>query len=146
MPDQSPVLEQLIYYSSARATRQRSDLREILDSAVRNNERLDITGVLLHHQGNFVQVLEGPVAALDATMSKILADPRHHDVMIVYRKAVDHRAFPSWHMGFIAPTLSELKEHPRVVPMRFGKPDFSEIGAAPGDALDMLRMFVEKSR
>ena len=65
------------------------------------NQRLDVTGMLLYHQGSFLQVLEGPAAAVDPLLATIGADQRHHKLMLLLRREIEARNFADWKMGFV---------------------------------------------
>ncbi len=77
-------------------------LQDILESSRRNNSALDITGILVHANGMFMQVLEGPEQPTLRTYVKILDDQRHSDCQIAYITPTDKRIFEGWSMGFIA--------------------------------------------
>jgi len=53
-------LIQLIYVSAATNRFNPAELRELLRLARLKNQQLDVTGMLLYHEGSFLQVLEGP--------------------------------------------------------------------------------------
>lgn len=70
----------------------------ILTEARRNNVRTQITGCLICRADIFLQLLEGPPAAVEATFQKIARDTRHLDVRILSRTPVQRRIFPGWAM------------------------------------------------
>lgn len=94
------MLETLVYLSSATDRFAESDLEPILAGARRRNAAAGLTGVLLYADRSFIQVLEGDAAALEATMARIVADPRHDGVIMLYRKPIAARGFADWSMGF----------------------------------------------
>jgi hypothetical protein len=73
-------------------------LRRILQVAVRENARQDITGLLIAHRGWFVQALEGPTAAVREKFGLIVRDPRHRDVIILAEGPTEARLFGAWSM------------------------------------------------
>jgi hypothetical protein len=73
-------------------------LNGILVQARRNNPRDDITGCLICRQDLYLQLLEGPAAAIDALYARISADDRHLEVMQLSRELVGSRMFPDWAM------------------------------------------------
>lgn len=79
-------------------------LAEILAVSDRNNTRDGLTGTLLISRGRFFQVLEGAKQDLDRTLARISADPRHHDIELVFRRDVDSRLFTQW--GMVAARIS----------------------------------------
>jgi hypothetical protein len=89
-----------VYVSHARPELDAAALRDILASSVRHNDAAGITGFLLHGHGLFMQVLEGEVAAVDATMQRILADTRHSQLRVLEQGPISRREFSDWAMGF----------------------------------------------
>jgi Sensors of blue-light using FAD len=73
-------------------------LNQILSVARRNNTRDDITGALICRADLYLQMLEGPRAAVTATFHKILADDRHLDVVLIGCGDIKTRMFPRWSM------------------------------------------------
>lgn len=90
-------METVIYTSAAIC--EAPDLEAILEISRRNNAAAGLSGVLLFAEGNFIQALEGPKQALDATYERILADSRHRQIIELYRVSVTERNFPDWSMG-----------------------------------------------
>ena len=76
------------------------ELPRILDAARRWNAAQGITGALLFSADGFVQVLEGPVAAVEATFERIKCDPRHADVVVLEAGMVPARDFEGWSMAY----------------------------------------------
>lgn len=70
----------------------------ILVQARRNNPRLGITGCLICRQDLYLQLLEGPGAAIDGLYEKIKQDDRHLEVVQLAKTTVDDRLFPEWAM------------------------------------------------
>jgi hypothetical protein len=54
----------LVYVSSAVNLFSDEDLIQLLEVSRRNNEKAEITGLLLYSSGNFMQTLEGPEKAV----------------------------------------------------------------------------------
>lgn len=62
----------------------------------------DLTGALLHTRGVFIQVLEGPAPAVEATFERICCDLRHRRVELIELVEAEERVFGKWSMGQIA--------------------------------------------
>ncbi|ABD88112.1 BLUF [Rhodopseudomonas palustris BisB18] len=73
-------------------------LNGILMDARRCNARDDITGALICRADVYLQLLEGPQAAVDATFARIAADHRHLELRLLSRRSVTQRLFPDWAM------------------------------------------------
>ena len=84
----------IVYISSARQLFSDQALHELLDLSRRNNATRDITGLLLYWDGNFLQYVEGPEAAVDALLDRIRIDPSHDGVIVLDRATIAKRAFP----------------------------------------------------
>ena len=73
-------------------------LAGILLDARRCNTRDGITGMLICRADLYLQLLEGPGAAVDAAYRRIAADDRHMDLRLLTRREADDRLFPDWAM------------------------------------------------
>lgn len=91
----------LHYISQAVPAITEKQVQDILKSAQRNNPAASLTGVLVRGGGQFMQVLEGPEAAVLRQYVKILDDPRHSDCQILHISPAKARIFGKWSMGFI---------------------------------------------
>ncbi|MBB3937597.1 BLUF domain-containing protein [Aureimonas phyllosphaerae] len=74
---------------------------DILARSRTNNTRDGITGALLFNRGCFAQVLEGPLATVEAAFERIQQDERHGDVSLLALDPIAARSFPNWAMGFV---------------------------------------------
>ncbi len=90
-------LIQLIY-SSRPFGFDEADLNGILMSARRNNPKEAITGALICRHDLYLQLLEGPEAAVEARYHKIARDDRHLEVVKRVSRPVTERMFPNWAM------------------------------------------------
>lgn len=102
----------LVYFSHARRSLDETALLDLLIVARRNNQRSGITGMLLYHDGNFVQVLEGPKAAIEAIFERISVDPAHDGIVSTDIVPIKERQFGDWSMGFLPiAALPEVARH-----------------------------------
>jgi len=85
-----------------------TELVELLRKSRANNERDGVSGMLLYQGGNFIQVLEGPVEAVDRVLARVEKDPRHRGVILMSRRTVAEREFGEWSMGFATMTADEI--------------------------------------
>jgi hypothetical protein len=104
-------VHQVVYSSAATLPFSDSDLSALLLRARNNNQRLGVTGLLLHHEGSFLQALEGDEAVLETLLATIKRDKRHDRLVMLVRRQVEGRHFPDWQMGFVA-----LSSVPRTLP------------------------------
>jgi hypothetical protein len=97
---QSPAVTevfQLIYHSQPFGFDE-GILNGILVSARRNNVRDDITGALICRADVYLQLLEGPRQAVEATFGRIRRDDRHLEVQRCLAMPAAARLFPAWAM------------------------------------------------
>ncbi len=73
-------------------------LNGILSDARRCNARDEITGALICRADVYLQLLEGPEAAVAAAFSRIAKDNRHLEVIRLSYHPVVERLFPGWSM------------------------------------------------
>ena len=94
------MLYRIIYVSAARELFSDEGIVDLLDVSRRNNREADITGLMIYHDGNFFQVLEGPEQEVVSLYDRICNDSRHCEQVLLWQGSVDERAFPDWRMGF----------------------------------------------
>jgi hypothetical protein len=132
---------QLGYVSTATAPMRREALLDILHQARTANAADGITGLLLYHNGHFVQALEGPEEAVRDLYDRIRRDPRHRDVATIFEQVIDRRDFPDWSMGFKALNGTEWLEFPGV---DGGRDDLRAVVEKHGRAKALLMMMRER--
>ena len=109
-----------IYVSSAVELFSQEELMALLEKSRKNNSLLDITGMLLYKDGNFMQYLEGPNEAVVALLARIKADPVHRGVIVLLQEEHPEREFYQWAMGF-------KKINPRTSIKAAGYSDFLDL-------------------
>lgn len=94
-------LRRLIYASRFTGAERDFDeaLRAIIAKSIQNNRLDDVTGFLVAGEGRFLQLLEGPSKAVEATYARIGADPRHAELTLIFSGSADRRLFRDWNMG-----------------------------------------------
>lgn len=97
------MLHRLVYVSRPAphldAAALESAMASIRETSLRNNAAHGVSGALAYSPGWFVQALEGPEAAVDATFARIEANPLHGDIRVLGRTAAPARIFPDWAMA-----------------------------------------------
>lgn len=112
-------MHQVFYSSAAVAPFSDNELTGLLARARVNNARLGVTGMLLYHQGSFLQALEGDPQVVESLFVRIGKDKRHHRVVALLRRDVEARYFDQWQMGFaslqaVPPTLPGYSDYLRL--------------------------------
>ena len=92
---------QIIYASIASREISSEEIRELLNVARKNNASVNVGGLLVFHEGCFLQVLEGPRVAVEAIFKYVKTDPRHEKVKLLLRSEIDEKQFSEWSMAYI---------------------------------------------
>jgi len=87
------VLATLIYRSRLNHTLDPSQLTAIVERANLRNSQLQVTGILLFDGDHFLQVLEGPLTAVNVVYERINRDTRHSNVVELLRDYAPRRRF-----------------------------------------------------
>ena len=109
----------LVYVSAGTHLFSDEELEALLAKSRENNSKLNITGILLYSEGNFIQAIEGKKEDIDYLFNKISLDPRHRFIIKLYQKPITERMFSEWSMGLrkvnksglsLVPGLSDFME------------------------------------
>jgi hypothetical protein len=94
------TLHRLLYASRQRVAPGDLDdqVAAIIRASIRNNRAVAVTGLLLVHDGWFVQALEGPAEAVMTTYGRIVDDPRHQAAKVIGVGPAEAREFGDWNM------------------------------------------------
>ncbi|PRA80380.1 BLUF domain-containing protein [Microbacterium sp. MYb66] len=93
-------LVSLVYTSTASQPFRETALEQLLAVCRRLNDARGITGMLLHRDGRFIQVLEGHPDTVADLVDVIRDDSRHHDLRVLMEESIAERRFPDWTMGY----------------------------------------------
>ena len=94
-------MHQIVYTSTASEDFSTADLKKLLLGARRRNKSLGVSGMLVFHDGTFLQALEGEQRAINEIFASIVSDRRHRDIDVLHRgPGFDQRIFGDWSMGF----------------------------------------------
>lgn len=94
-------LVSLVYFSHAKRAYDDEALLALLELCRVNNAKAGISGMLLYHDGNFVQALEGPRRAIEDLFQRIHHDPAHEGIIATAITPIKQRQFADWNMGFL---------------------------------------------
>ena len=90
----------LVYVSRESKTMRAEQLAALLAKSRQSNRKKQITGMLLHRGGSFMQVLEGAKSDICELFERIAEDSRHYKVDLLILESADKRYFADWSMGF----------------------------------------------
>jgi hypothetical protein len=110
----------IIYKSKADPTFNIFEIQKMLQRAKYFNKMNEITGIILYHKSQFIQLIEGEKGAIESLYASIMADERHHEVETILSKASNQSLWMDWSMAFY---------------------DFSD----PSDQTNYLRLLLESS-
>ena len=91
---------ELLYTSISPAGLSEVELMGMLKQWRLKNQALDITGMLLYHDREIMQILEGEEDKVKALFQTILMDNRHRSIEVIYEGNIKDRAFGEWSMAF----------------------------------------------
>ena len=90
----------LIYRSVAKDTFAKPLIYKMLSEARDFNADHGITGCLLYHKGQFVQLLEGEEEEVISLFERIKKDQRHYAVELLEEEEISERLFSEWSMAY----------------------------------------------
>ena len=99
-------MERLLYISESQIEQADAQtlVLEIVARSVCKNSNKKLTGALLFTGTHFAQILEGAPHAIDQLMIDLCSDPRHKNIRVIDRSAIDARRFPDWAMAYSGPS------------------------------------------
>lgn len=133
-------MKYLIYLSTAVNLFDDQSILDLLEKSRTRNAANNITGILLYHEGNFIQLLEGDADDVDATLTRISKDPQHKNIIVIDEGDLGERNFGNWSMGFQRATAKELAD---IEAYTDPKKLHDEAAADSHPALAMLKTFVK---
>lgn len=105
------MLKTICYISDSRSNESIESIKKIYKKAKENNLTNNITGILIFHNGNFLQVLEGLEENVNETFDKIRFDTRHRNIIKVININVEERIFEDYNFGFtVVKSSTEFEE------------------------------------
>ncbi len=101
-------LYHLVYVSSALPGLSHEQIQELVNTSCEKNTALNISGLLIYVEGNFLQVLEGEKSKVLSLYENIKQDSRHTNVIRILSEPAEERFFPDWSMAFKNLEVGEL--------------------------------------
>ena len=87
-----------VIYVSEKVGSSEHDVTDIINASARNNPSKNITGCLLEGKNSFLQILEGPLDAIQVLYKTISEDNRHTNVKSLCDEPMETRLFSDWSM------------------------------------------------
>lgn len=140
-------LYNITYVSSAVTPFSEAELLQLLTRSRANNEAVNVSGMLLYSDGNFMQALEGEEPAVRAVHLRIAQDRRHRGLITLLQGPIPARSFQGWSMGFrnldVAPDVRETPGYSEFLNADWRGTEFRE---NPSRATKLLCVFREQIR
>lgn len=123
----------LIYRSTSITDFYDLDIRMMMEKSRIFNEKNDITGCLLHHNKNFVQLIEGEERIIRMLFGKISRDTRHKNIVLLN---LEENKFPLFsRFSMVYNNLDDLSDQIRHKRLLFDQIFHdSEIVRSPGSS------------
>jgi len=93
---------QMAYVSKACKAFTLDELTDLSVDAGMRNRKIDVTGMLVYHQGIFLQFLEGNEQVVQQLYQKITKDSRHTDCHVIYTNTANQRLFCNWFTHYLS--------------------------------------------
>lgn len=103
------IMKALIYISYSTINFSNSKLSELESSSIKNNKKMNITGLLSYCDNIFYQYIEGG-NQVELLMKKIEKDERHSIKKILYFNELEERIFPNWNMKICDESRTVINE------------------------------------
>lgn len=126
---QDHSLHFLIFVSRALSPLADEEMAALQKQMTQANRLSGISGCLLHEDGQFIQMLEGPKEVVAALMERIRRDSRHADVRLVIEGPAKRRVF--YHWGMVFKGFGEAEDLPDFGPWERKKITFMEMADDP---------------
>jgi hypothetical protein len=97
------ALHEIVYVSLACEEMPEAELTKLLAKARLKNQARQISGLMIYHEREFLQLIEGEKEDVTALFDKISTDPRHQQVYLLWENPIKARNFGQWTMGFVLP-------------------------------------------
>lgn len=94
-------LLRILYSSKTHDRLPENDLTKLLSQSRKNNQLVNVNGILCYSHTDFIQVLEGPENVVLSLYQKILTDERHHECKLLNICLSNKYIFNNWSMGYI---------------------------------------------
>ena len=92
----------IVYVSSATRYIDEEVIEHLLKACRVNNKTHGVTGVLLHHDSNFIQYIEGNKQELELVYNHIKSSRLHRNIFELLNEPIPVRRFSDWNMGYTA--------------------------------------------
>lgn len=115
--------------------------KDVLAKSRENNQAGELTGILLHSDGALIQVIEGPMATIEATFERICQDMRHTELKLIDYVPVHKRHFGDWMASELGTGYDPARPQLQTKIMRL----FDQMQAEP-DGIDIVSQIADLAK
>ncbi len=95
------MLHEILYSSAATSSMTSAQLSALAIQSSESNHEGGISGCLVYHKREFMQLLEGEQDEIENLLAKIIKDSRNTNLKVIWQGPIEQRAFASWGMAFV---------------------------------------------
>jgi len=127
------MLKSICFRSSLREELTILETEILLDTCKKNNDTLNLKGLLYKYESNYFQIIEGLEKDINALYSKIKRDKRHKNIKVFVNQPIKEFTFNNFTVGYSKvedfDTIFGLQEYHNYIENNNlpGKEDFLEI-------------------
>lgn len=101
----------IFYVSSSIKDLSQTEIEVMMNDTKKQNDLNNITGIFMHSDKNFFQIIEGKNEDIEILYKKIKQDPRHFNIIKIFDNYIDNPQFSTFHKSYVTiSTQKELKE------------------------------------
>lgn len=104
------ALHELIYVSLACQDMPDAELTQLLEQSRLRNQARGISGMMIYHRREFMQLIEGERDAVESLYNHIARDPRHQQIYKLWDGPIAERNFADWTMAYVSPEGLDLTQ------------------------------------
>lgn len=93
-------LVRMIYVSAIADRTDSEAIQKILTTAKKNNDKHDLTGLLVFNSKYYLQAIEGGREPVNVLLGNLFTDQRHTGMLVLGLEQIHQRVFSSWSMEF----------------------------------------------
>ncbi|RZS91995.1 BLUF domain-containing protein [Aquimarina brevivitae] len=100
----------ICYVSTVNPFLTQKELQQLFSFVTNTNKKLGITGVLIHAEGNFFQIIEGETTTIHSLFERIQQDTRHYDIITILNKPIYNSSFDDYECSFTVISTKKDRE------------------------------------
>jgi len=94
------MLKTICYISVTKDNVSEEKIDEMLDSLVKKNAAINISGIIIYNNNNFLQIIEGKDIIINILYNKIKKGPRHHHIIKLIDCPIEQTIFEEYKTSF----------------------------------------------